>query len=212
LYQSAQPLEGDILLLNSKSWTGTASRVAQWGRYSHVGIVVGADLYIDAISKQGVRVRRVADLLDPKNRYSIDACEVLRSHSLVLRAPGIWSKALEYLERPYRLRGVFTKPDGAYDDRDPVICSKLVAFILGDADVKIMEPVHSILPKDFDLKCTGKDWRRFALSEYDLLSDPGAIASDRRKQTEYWLDLLQPLQSINKSFRALMRSAGDKSG
>ncbi|MGH8573243.1 MAG: hypothetical protein ACREX8_11810, partial [Gammaproteobacteria bacterium] len=125
LYSSPQPLEGDILLLNSKSMTGTASWFAQWGRFSHVGIVIGADLYIDAVSKQGIQVRRVADLVDPKNHYMIDDCLVLRSHTLVLRAPGIWSKALDYLERPYRLRGVFTKPDGTFDDRDPVVCSKL---------------------------------------------------------------------------------------
>lgn len=211
LYMSPQPVEGDILLLNSKSITGIASRVAQkLGKYSHVGIVIGADLYIDAVSKQGVQIRRVADLVDPKQHYSIGDCIVLRSHSLVRHAPEIWSKSTDYLDRPYRLHGVFTKPNGAFDDRDPVICSKLVAMILGDVNVRIKEPLHSILPKDFDLKCKGANWRRFSLAEYDILSNPQRVSTERKNNTKYWLDMLEPLQKIGRSFRTLMRSAHKK--
>ena len=211
LYWSPRPVEGDILLLNSKSITGTLSRLAgKFGRFSHIGIVIGADLYMDAVSRQGVQVRRVADLVDLKQHYSIDDCLVLRSHSLVLRAPGIWSKATDYLDRPYRLHGVFTKPNGAFDDRDPVICSKLVAMILGDVDVSLKEPLHSILPKDFDSKCRGANWRRFPLSEYDILSNPQEVSTERKNDTKYWLNMLEPLQRIGRSFRALRRLAQKK--
>lgn len=211
LYLSPQPVAGDVLLLNSESITGTASRLVQGlGNYSHVGIVIGADLYIDAVLKQGVQVRRVADLVDHKHHYSIHDCMVLRNHDLVLRAPGIWSKALDYLERPYRLHGVFTKPDGTFDDRDPVICSKLVAMILDDIGLSIKEPLHSLFPKHFYSNCKGKSWRRFSLSEYDLLSNPSEVSSERVTHTEYWLNLLKPLQSIGRSFRELMRSTRKK--
>lgn len=58
-----QPVPGDVLLLDSRSWSGATSRIARgFGRYSHIGTVIGADLYIDAVSTPGVSVRKVADL------------------------------------------------------------------------------------------------------------------------------------------------------
>ena len=207
MYSSRQPQEGDILLLNSKSLTGIASRAAGASRYSHVGLVIGADLFIDAVSRKGVSVRRVSSLASD---YAVDECEVVRSHDLVIRAPGVWSAGLDYLDRPYKLRGVFTKPDGTLDDRDPVVCSKLVAMILQDVDTTIRTPIHSMLPRDFDSGCKGTEWSRFPLSDYDVLANPAGLTKERLDHTRYWLNLVKPLHSINASFKAVMRRSRPK--
>ena len=213
LYESYQPQPGDVLLLDSNTLTGAASRVSQpFGKYSHVGMVIGSDLYIDAISKEGVRVRRLAEITEPEHHYSIEKCIVARNRDVVFDLPDVFGTAMEYFERPYKLYSVFMRPGGALEERDPVICSKLVAMILKDIGKGLARPVQKTLPKHFDAISKGSNWRRFSLKSYDLLKTPGCVTAWRQGFTDSWFSLVEPLHGINKSFKALKRRAKRRGG
>ena len=207
LAASRQPVPGDVLLLDSRTISGVAARIVQgFSRHSHIGIVIGADLYIDAVSTPGVSVRKVADLPDRSLKYRLDRCLVLRNSTVVARAPSIWTSALEHLDRPYKLRAVLTDQKGRLDDRDPLICSKLVAEILAELGVALPIKSRQALPRNLDRLLTGPDWTRFAVTEYDVIKSPATVAKARLDQTQESLQLVPRAASFNRAYKKIMRT------
>jgi hypothetical protein len=207
LAESRQPVPGDVLLLDSRSVSGAAARIVQgFSRHSHIGIVIGADLYIDAVSSPGVSVRKVADLPDRSLKYRLDRCVVLRNSEVVARAPAIWTSALEHLDRPYKLHGVLTEQKGMLDDRDPLICSKLVATILSEIDVELPISPRKALPRNLDRMLSGPHWTRFAVGDYDVIKSPASVSSARLNQTQESLRLVPHAAGFNRSYRSIMRT------
>lgn len=208
LYASDQPQPGDVLLLNSPGFKGIASRIFQgFGNFSHVGIVVGSDLYIDAVSREGVRIRPIEDISKPESGYALDECIVARNRDVVMNVDNVWTTALEYLERPYKLRSVFMKRNNEIEEEDAVICSKLVAMILHDLGRGLGFQVQQTLPSHFDKISKLSEWRRFPIMQYDLLRDSTVITDERKMYMDYWLKLVPSLHSINTKFRALQRES-----
>jgi Permuted papain-like amidase enzyme, YaeF/YiiX, C92 family len=205
-FEGDQPQPGDVLLLDGDGITSKLSRLVQGkSAYSHVGLVIGSDLYIDAVGEEGVRVRRLTDLHDPKHQYALQRCKVARNQRVIATQVAVWPSAIAYYERPYRLWSVFMKPGGAEVEDDPVICSKLVAQILEDIGFKLSLPVQRTMPKHLAEACNGGDWKQFALLKYDLFDQPRQVVAERPKATEAWLKVLEPLHEANKAFRKLLK-------
>jgi hypothetical protein len=204
-FEGNQPQAGDVLLLDGDGLTSKLSHLAQGGsEFSHVGLVIGSDLYIDAVGKEGVRVRRITDIADPKQNYALNRCKVARNRQVIATQAPVWTPAIEYYERPYKLWSVFMKPGGADIEGDPVICSKLVATIMKDIGFEMPQPVQRTIPKDLAEMCGGGDWKQFPLRDYDIFANPGSIPNERKHITQFWLQELEPLHRINRAFRARM--------
>src|SRR5580704_11849332 len=110
------------------------------GKNTHTSMlasmVVGADLYIDAVLKDGVRVRRIADIALSGSGYAPKRCEVARYEDIVKLVKPVWPTALEYYRNPYKLRVVFRHGVRTDDTQEPMICSKLVSEIIVDLEIK----------------------------------------------------------------------------
>jgi hypothetical protein len=206
MFDGAAPQAGDVLLLDGDGPTSVLSRTAQGGSdYSHVGLVIGSDLYIDAVGREGVRIRRIADMRDPKHRYVLKRCKVARNRPVIATQANVWTPAMAYYERPYRLWSVLMKPGGAEVEDDPVICSKLVATIMVDMGFELPRPVQRTMPKHLAAECSGREWRQFPLLAYDLFAAPKRVASERKRYTEFWLEQVQPQHGFNKAYKALKK-------
>ena len=204
LVESSQPQPGDILLLNGSSKRSKLNRIAQGGsRFSHVGMVVGSDLYIDAMPHRGVRISPIADL--HKSKFNLKQSYVARNSNLIKSEKDVWNPALEYYERPYKLHSIFTGRYGYETQSGPVICSGLVASILTDLGLANV-PVHKQLPKNIDELCQGNGWKRFPLCSYDVIASPETLDRSRRGYTLFWLEAIEPLHKSNKSFRRALQS------
>ena len=207
LFAGNQPQPGDVLLLNGDAKTSIASRFIGDGAYSHVGIVVGSDLYIDAVG-EGVRVRRIADI--PTSGYIVDKCHVARNKDLIMSEKNVWDPALEYYDKPYKLWSIFMSSRGAEVETEPVICSKLVAMILKDVGLGLPRVVQRTFPKHVDEFCQNGAWRRFPLLDYDLFSTPNSVTPARAQYTDSWLEMVKPLHNNNRIYRRLMHPSTAK--
>lgn len=209
LFEGDMPCPGDILLLDGDGLHSIVSRTAQGGSpFSHVGMVVGADLYIDAVLKDGVRVRRIADIALPESGYVPGRCRVARYEDVVKLVKPVWPAALEYYRNPYKLRAVFQHGGKTDDEQEPMICSKLVSEILEDLEIRVGlkdNPLRQPFPKDINTLCVGSKWRRFPLLDYDLFHDPNAVSPSRADFTADSLAQLEALHSLNLGWRALKR-------
>jgi hypothetical protein len=182
------------------------------GKNTHTSMlasmVVGADLYIDAVLKDGVRVRRIADIALSGSGYAPKRCEVARYEDIVKLVKPVWPTALEYYRNPYKLRVVFRHGVRTDDTQEPMICSKLVSEIIVDLEIKTGLkglPLLQPFPKDISKVCSRNKWRRFALLEYDLFSASKGLSFRRAKYTEDTLEQLETLHSLNLGWRALKR-------
>ena len=214
LWKSDQPVDGDILFFDGSGATSSASKLAQRFarprakvKYSHVGIIVEPGLYMDAVSREGVRVRKISDLKTGNSGYVVNRCEVARNKGIILNEKPVWVTAFEYYKLPYKLRSILK--NGTADEDEAVICSKFVAMVLRDIGFKVGSAVQRTFPCDLDVYCGGNDWRRFPLCQYDLFSNPASVPTQREQYTQQWLDRIEPLHNINVSQRKIKRSAAE---
>ncbi len=202
LFELRQPLPGDILLLNSDKLTGRLSRVFQGnGRFSHVGIVVAHDIYVDAIRKVGVKFRPVQDLLSPKQAYVLERCEVARSRRLLRKGSKLLAHSVAFSGRKYRLSSLFLRSGVNSAIQRPLICSSLVTHVVHEVSRLLRKPPHRALPSHIDRISRSKGWSRFPLSEYDFVEKPAVLRGDRLKSQELWLRSVPAMHSIDAVWR-----------
>ena len=145
---------------------------------------IAGDLFIDAVSGEGVRVRRIAEIRDSSSGYALDRCVVARNLDVFKsgKADGMIGP-LTYLGRPYALPSILLPDRSAEDENDPVICSKLVAIIMRAQGFDLGREPRRTLPKHIDKFCNGGSWRRFPLSKYDLVQNSEIIDEQRAAYT-----------------------------
>lgn len=208
IFSSNKPLAGDILLLEGIGLRSKASRAFGRGKFSHVGMGIGADLYIDAVSGDGVRVRRIADINTPSSGYALDRCVVARNWEVFEsgKAHGMIGP-LTYYDRAYALFSIWMPDRSTKSENDPVICSKLVALLMRDQDLDLGREPRRTFPKHIDEFCNGDKWERFLLRQYDLIDDPNSISDLRAKFTEQSLETAKNIASLNKIIREGIRKS-----
>jgi hypothetical protein len=108
---------------------------------------------------------------------------------------------MHHYAKPYSLRSIFK----SNINDDSVICSKLIAMILGELGIVLGCAAHQTFPKRISGVCSGSEWRRFPLLEYDLFVDPKSLTSLRKQFTEQTLKLVEPLHHVNIIYKRALR-------
>lgn len=202
LFHVRCPFPGDILLLNSDRLTGRLSRLFQGGgHFSHVGIVVAHDIYIDAVRKVGVRFRPVQDLLSDDQAYVLEKCVVARSRRLFRKGSQLLSSSVPYMGRRYRLSSLFSRGFRNHAQK-PMICSSLVVHVVNEISRLLRKPPHRALPSHVDRLSRGRGWSRFPLAQYDFIQEPTRLTGIRLKQQELWLSSIPAMHSIDSIWRS----------
>lgn len=168
---------GDVLLLSSRGLESLAIKTYQAvkrrliGNYTHVAVVVGPDMIVDAMPKNGVSFTRWRDI---EGGYDLERCRVARNTKLASNVEThqrLHQRAVYYFKQRYTLETLFSPPE-SYADQAGLACSQFVALLLQDLGIKAStRPVLDTLPVDIDQATQiPPDWRQFSLTDYGLCS------------------------------------------
>lgn len=206
---------GDILLLRSKQlgFKGTGNLAAQSllrGRvanYTHVAVVIGDDLIMDATPGPGVNLRRWSEV---ESTYDIKASRIARHSALasdLTQAGQVLFKTQYYYQQPYVLRslvgGIFGNTQ--VQDQAGLVCSQFIAIAFSDMGLFAADAnALATLPDDIDAYTQTAPWRQFPLEENWLVN------KDRsRHSPAYLTDLEAAIAQAKHAVAAPERSSTD---
>lgn len=167
------PKPGDILLLRGKSLFTKPNMVAQSitrlqkSSYSHVAIVTGQNMIMDATPGNGITLRQwdeVSDSYDVANSLLVRhrTADPLATQALVRRAH-------YYYGQKYKLIALIGN-EPTFTDNKGIVCSQFVAQVYQDCNLRCSEkPCRKTLPTDIHTFVTSNpQWLQRPLSEVEI--------------------------------------------